>query len=157
MPRATRPLFGAAPVESFTVVMATGIVAVAAREDEHPVVALARAVLTGGGLVVVVAWAALARAGAGCGVPCGARRVAHGFGLFGFVAAVDVVAAQFDVRAAAGVVALLGAVAVAAWVLLVIHVAGLVRSGGWAASWGPGRAACSASPRPRRRRPCRWC
>jgi hypothetical protein len=28
---------GGAPVESFTVVMATGIVAVAAREDEHPV------------------------------------------------------------------------------------------------------------------------
>jgi len=61
-----------------------------------------------------------------------ARRIDHGFGLFGSVAAVDVVAAQFDVRAAAGVVALLGTVAAAAWVLLVIHVAGLVHSGGWA-------------------------
>jgi hypothetical protein len=125
-------VFGAAPVESFTVVMATGIVAVAARDDEHSVVAFALAVLAGGGLVLVVAWAALARAGAGSGVPCGARRIDHGFALFGFVAAVDVVAAQFDVRAAAGVVALLGAVAVVAWVLLVIHVAGLALGGGLA-------------------------
>jgi len=75
VPRAARPVFGAAPVESFTVVMATGIVAVAAREDEHPVVALALAVLAGGGLVVVVAWAALARAGRGrSGARCLGRR-----------------------------------------------------------------------------------
>ncbi|HKQ43267.1 MAG TPA: hypothetical protein VJT79_12315, partial [Pseudonocardia sp.] len=61
MPRAARPGFDAAPVESFTVVMATGIVAVAAREDGHPAVALALAVLAGCGLVAVVAWVALAR------------------------------------------------------------------------------------------------
>src|SRR5690349_13617134 len=59
MPRATKPVFGAAPVESFTIVMATGIVAVAAREDEHPVVALALAVPAGCGLVAVVAWVLL--------------------------------------------------------------------------------------------------
>jgi hypothetical protein len=122
--------FGTAPVESFTVVMATGIVAIAARVDEHPVVALALAVLAGCGLVAVVAWAALARAGSGHRAPVGTRGIDHGCGLFGFVAAVDVVAAQFDVPGATGVVALLGAVAVAAWLLLVVHVSGLAHTGG---------------------------
>ena len=81
-------------------------------------------------------WSSRGRRSRGPGRAAGCR-TGHdasitGSGLFGFVAAVDVVAAQFDVRAAAGVVALLGAVAVAAWALLVIHVAGLVHSGGLA-------------------------
>jgi hypothetical protein len=172
VPRAARPVFGTAPVESFTVVMATAIVAAAARADERPMVALALAVLAGCGLVAVVAWVALARAGSGHRAPCGTRRIDHGCGLFGFVAAVDLVAAQFDVPGATGVVALLGAVAVAAWLLLVVHGAGLVHTGGWTAIhavreaagcswWSRPSRSCSSPPGSRWRSapppaPCSW-
>jgi hypothetical protein len=133
MARFARPVVPPAPIESYTVVMATGIAAVAARENEHPAVALVLAVLAGCGLIAVVAWAALARAGSGRGMTCAASRVDHACALFGFVAATDVVAAQFDLSTATGVVVLLGTVAVVAWVALMIRMTAVVHTCGWAA------------------------
>ncbi len=51
----------AVPVESFTLVMATGIVAVAARYNGQAVSTLALAVLAGAGLALIIVWVAVAR------------------------------------------------------------------------------------------------
>jgi tellurite resistance protein TehA-like permease len=74
------------------------------------------------------------RVGSGRAVTCAAGRVDHACALFGFVAAVDVVAAQFDLPTATRVVVLLGTVAVVAWVVLLIRMTAVVHTrGGWAA------------------------
>lgn len=128
---------GVVPIESFTVVMATGIVAVAARDNHHPTVANVLAVLAGGGLVVLVGWAAVALAVTGRALASGASPMDRTCGLFGFVAAADVVAAQVDPPTsglvAASLVAALGAAALAAWVVLLTLLIGAMRTTGLAA------------------------
>jgi voltage-gated anion channel len=119
----------AVPLESFTVVMATGIVAVAARDDHHPAVALVLTVAAGAGLVALLAWAAVARGMIGRAVAGGANPMERTCGLFGFVAAADVVAAQFD-PPTSGLVAACGVAALAAWVVLLPRLAGTVRTSG---------------------------
>ena len=107
----------AVPVESFTVVMATGIVAVAAR-DNGP--SLVRCVFAAGavcGLALIIVWLVVARIRTGRGIARGRNPIDRTFGLFGFVAATDVVAAQFDPMAAARTLLLV--VALAAWVAVV--------------------------------------
>ena len=107
----------AVAVESFTVVMATGIVAVAAR-DNGP--SLVRCVFAAGavcGLALIIVWLVVARIRTGRGIARGHNPIDRTFGLFGFVAATDVVAAQFDPMAAARTLLLV--IALAAWVAVV--------------------------------------
>ena len=81
----------AVPVESFTVVMATGIVAVAARGNGQPLV---RCVFAAGavcGLALIIVWLVVARIRTGRGIATGRNPIDRTFGLFGFVAATDVV------------------------------------------------------------------
>jgi hypothetical protein len=70
------------PIESFTVVMATGIVAVPAR-DNHSTVADVLAVLAGAGLVVLVGWATVALAVTGRALGSGTSSMDRTCGLFG--------------------------------------------------------------------------
>ena len=107
----------AVAVESFTVVMATGIVAVAAR-DNGP--SLVRCVFAAGGvcgLALIIVWLVVARIRTGRGIARGRNPIDRTFGLFGFVAATDVVAAQFDPMTAARTLLLV--IALAAWVAVV--------------------------------------
>lgn len=116
------------PPESFTVVMATGIVAVAARDDGLPVLAAALALLAGIGLVVILGWMTAVGTRARHGIAAGTP-IDRLCGQFGVVAALDVVAAQLG-SSAWGLVTVLGAAALTAWfgltarLVTVVHAAG---------------------------------
>lgn len=93
---AVAPTAGRVPVEAFPVVVATGIVAVAAVDAGHPAAALVLEAIAGGGLagtVLVVLVRIAARRSATARRPVG---ITDTCGLFGFVAATDVVATQLD-------------------------------------------------------------
>lgn len=122
----------ALPVESFTVVMATGVVAVAARDNGQPSIALFLAVLAGGGLALIVVWVAVALLSTGRGIVRAGKPVDRTCGLFGFVAAANVVAAQFD-PARPVLITLLGAVALSAWGVVMTRLIVILRVAGWAA------------------------
>src|SRR6185312_7017524 len=77
----------------------------------------------------LLGWAMLARVALGRAVASSANPMDRVCGLFGFVAAADVVAAQLD-PPAAGLVATLGAVALAAWVALLPRLVDAVRTAG---------------------------
>ncbi len=117
------------PPESYTVVMATGIVAVAARDEGHAAMAAVLAVLASVGLLVVLGWTAAAWA-QGQGTAGGAPPIDRTFGQFGLVAALDVVAAQAGPPA---LVALLGATALLAWAVLLARLGVVVHTAGAAA------------------------
>lgn len=140
----------ALPVESFTVVMATGVVAVAARDNGQPSIALFLAVLAGGGLALIVVWVAVALLSTGRGIVRAGKPVDRTCGLFGFVAAANVVAAQFD-PARPVLITLLGAVALSAWGVVMTRLIVILPVAG--PRCAPVRAAVGCSPWSR---PSRW-
>ena len=129
-PPGQQELPGAVPVASFTVVMATGIVAVAARDNGQTLLATGARGAGGRGLALIIGWLAVAWIRIGCGIGCGRHPVDRTCRLFGSVAATDVVAAQFDPMDSAPRMVLLAA-ALTAWVVVmgrlvtVLHATGL--------------------------------
>lgn len=117
MTAAVRHLPAAVPVDSFSVVMATGILSVAAaaggyRYLSYTLTALATAVFTA--LVALVAWRVTSRAQPSLG---NLRDPTHVSGLYTFVAACDVLDASFY-RGALALAVALGMAALAGWLVL---------------------------------------
>jgi hypothetical protein len=109
---------GGVPPDAFAVVMATGIVAVAARETAHPPVAAVLAVAAGAALAVLALWSAIGLASTGTPVATGPDPLTRWLLSFSAVAACDVVVACLG-PGRVGVAASLGVVAAALWLLLV--------------------------------------
>ncbi len=115
------------PADSFAVVMATGIVSVAARDNGHPTMSVVLAVLAGVQLGVLAVLAAARLATTGRAFAAGPDALTRTFGLFTFVAACDVV----DARLGGGVPVVAGAlwlVALVGWLLIVSQLWAALRS-----------------------------
>ncbi|MDN5861663.1 MAG: tellurite resistance/C4-dicarboxylate transporter family protein, partial [Pseudonocardia sp.] len=125
--RWTVVVIGMLPADSFAVVMATGIVSVAARYNGYPVVSAVLAVLAGVGLLVLATLAAVRRATVGRAFADGPDPLTRTFGLFTFVAACSVLDARIG-YASLVVVFTLGPVAVIAWFAIGAQLPGAFRA-----------------------------
>ena len=126
--RCVRTVRGAGlPADAFAVVMATGIVSVAARSTGHPAVATAFAAMAGVALGVLAVCVAVGVATRGSVVATGPDPLARSLLLFSAVAACDVVAACLGPDHV-GVTAGLGVVAAALWLVLVPRAVAALRS-----------------------------
>lgn len=115
------------PADSFAIVMATGIVSVAALDGGHRVPSAVLVALAGSAFCVLVAAAAYRLGHTGRAFAGDPADLTRAFGLFSFVAAGDVL----DARLGSGplwVVAALGAVALTGWLLIVPRVWFALRS-----------------------------
>ncbi|WP_433035448.1 hypothetical protein [Actinomycetospora sp. CA-053990] len=108
---------GGLPADAFAVVMATGIVAIAARDTDHTVVSAVLVVTASVALGVLALWSAIGVAATGTAVAAGPDPLARSLLLFSAVAACDVVAACLGSDRV--VSAVLGTVAVVLWLVLV--------------------------------------
>lgn len=117
---------GGLPADAFAVVMATGIVAIAARNTDHPVMSTVLAVTASVVLGVLALWSAIGVTTSGTAVDAGPDPLARSLLLFSAVAACDVVAVCLGSDRVVSTV--LGAVAVALWLVLVPRAVGSLRA-----------------------------
>lgn len=118
---------GDLPSDSFAVVMATGIVSVAARDNGYPVVSAVLAVLAGVALLVLSTLVGVRATLTGRAFADGPDALTRTFGMFTFVAACDVLDARIGYERL-GVVAALGLAATAAWLVLGARLPAVLRS-----------------------------
>ncbi|GAA4763698.1 tellurite resistance/C4-dicarboxylate transporter family protein [Actinomycetospora chibensis] len=114
------------PADAFAVVMATGIVSIAARDTDHAVVSTVLAVTASGALGALALWSAISVATTGRAIAAGPDPLARSLLLFSAVAACDVMAACSRSDDVVSVV--LGAVAVVLWLVLVPRTLAALRS-----------------------------
>ncbi|MDN5748926.1 MAG: tellurite resistance/C4-dicarboxylate transporter family protein [Pseudonocardia sp.] len=118
---------GAQPPDSFAVVMATGIVSVAARDSDYPAISAVLAVLAGAALLVLAVLAGVRRAVRGRAFAEGPDPLTHTFALFTFVAACDVLDARIGYERI-GIVGVLSLVALVAWLAIGAQLSAALRA-----------------------------
>jgi hypothetical protein len=118
---------GSLPADVFAIVMATGIVSVAAREAGWPVVATVLAVIAAVAFTVLVSWAAVGVATTRTAIAAGPDPLTRALLLFSAVAACDVLAAALGPDRL-GIAVALGTVAGVLWLVLVRAAVAALRS-----------------------------
>lgn len=129
---AVLPRLGGLPPDAFAIVMATGIVSVAARDHGYATASAVLAVLAGGALAVLATLAGVRAATTGRAFTDGPDPLTRTFALFTFVAACDVLDARIGYQRI-GVVGGLGLVALAAWCVIAARLVRQLRAVRWRA------------------------